>query len=178
LPIEFARISLDGRLTLVIHLDTAAQPTYWAFSEFTTVEEARSNVRERENSSLADIHYILRDGASDTETVPAEIANRVGKWLAHHEDIGAVVWTGLPSNWQKQRGRDFTPEDAVNFLLELEAQRDRARPTYDRAREYLTNAPQSVNTAVRRAMRARGWVDAPLPTTLFETPSHPDAESS
>jgi hypothetical protein len=109
--------------------------------------------------------------------VPAEIANRVTAWLVRHEDIQAVLWTGLPSNWQKKRERDFTPEDAVNFLLELEANRDLAEATYERAREYITNAPPLVDTAVRRAMRTRGWDDARLPPILFEAPpSPPNAE--
>lgn len=167
LPIEFARISQDERLTLVIHPDSADQPTYWAFSEFTTVEEARDNLRARENSKLADIHHVLRDGRT-AEGVPREIANRVGEWLARRPDIQGVVWTGLPSNWIDKRGRDFTPEDAVDFLQELEAARDRAKATYERAREYIANAPPLIDTAVRRALRARGWEDARLPEVLFE----------
>jgi len=167
LPIEFARISQDERVTLVIHPGSTDQPTYWAFSEFTTVEEACNNLRARENSKPADIHHVLRDGRA-AEGVPREIANRVSEWLARHVDIQGAVWTGLPSNWRDKRGRDFTPEDAVNFLQEQEAARDRAKATYERAREYIANAPPLIDTAVRRALRARGWEDARLPAILFE----------
>jgi len=177
LPIEFARISQDERLTLVIHPGSADQPTYWAFSECTTVEEARENVRARENSRLGDIHYVLRDDKA-MEGVPPEIANRVKKWLARQPDIQGVVWTGLPSNWPNKRGRDFTPEDAVSFLQELEAVRDRAKAAYERAREYIVNAPPLIDTTVRRALRARGWEDARLSATLFEErPSQAKSES-
>lgn len=177
LPIEFARISQDERLTLVIHPGSVDQATSWAFSECTTVEEARNNVRARENSKLADIHYTLSDGKA-AERAPLEIVNRVKEWLARHLDIQGVVWTGLPSNWIDKRGRHFTPEDAVNFLQELEAARDRAKATYDRAREYIANAPPLIDTAVRRALRARGWEDAQLPAILFEDgPSQAKTES-
>jgi hypothetical protein len=101
------------------------------------------------------------------------------QWLAQHQDVEAVLWTGLPSNWREKRGRDFSTEDAVNFLLELESDRDRATATYDRAREYVTNTPVVVDTAVRRAMRARGWDDVSLPSMLFEpAPSPPKTGSA
>jgi hypothetical protein len=177
LPIEFARISQDGRLTLVIHPGSADQPTYWAYSECTTLGEARENVRAREHSRLADIHYVLRDDNA-AQGVPLEIGNRVREWLGQHADIQGVVWAGLPSNWIDKRGRNFTPEDAVHFLQELETARDRAKATYERAREYIANAPPLIDTAVRRALRARGLEDARLPAILFEDrPSQAKSES-
>ncbi len=175
LPIEFARISQDGRLTLVIQPGSTDQPTYWALSEFTMLEGARDNLRAREKSNSSDIHYVLRSG-SGVNDAPPEIATRITEWAGQHADIEAVVWTGLPSNWMKKRRRDFAPEDAIAFLLELEAERDRAKETYDRAREYVTNTPAAVNTAVRQAMRERGWADASLPSILFE-PAPPKTES-
>lgn len=69
LPIEFARISRDGRLTLVIHPSSDDQPTYWAVSELTTLDAARKNLRERESAGLADIHYLLRNGQAQEAVV-------------------------------------------------------------------------------------------------------------
>ncbi len=178
LPIEFASISQDDRLTLVIHSGSTDQPTYWAFSEFTTLSEARDNVCIREKSNSSDIHHVLQDGSA-ADGATADIVRKMTEWLARHKDVGAVVWAGLPSNWREKRGRDFTPEDAVNFLLELEAERDQAKATYGCAREYVTNTPATVDTAVRKAMRSRGWGDASLPAILFEAPSQPpNAESA
>lgn len=168
LPIEFARISRDGRLTLVIQPGSATQATYWALSDLTTLANAHKNVRGREDCSSGDIHYIARDGSLDSRNVPPDIANRVGEWMVLHEGIQAVVWTGLASNWGAKRGREFTSEDAVEYLLQLEADRARDKATYDRAREYVTNAPAAIDTAVRRAMRTRGWEDTPLSPMLFE----------
>lgn len=167
LPIEFARISQDDRLTLVIHPESPEQPTYWALSEFTALNDARENLKSREKSKSSDIHYVLRDG-SGSDGASEQTIRAITEWMAHHPDVGAVVWTGLPSNWQEKRGRAFSAEDASRFLSDLEAARDRAKAAYDRAREYLTNTPSAVDTPLRQAMRARGWRDVQLSSTLFE----------
>jgi len=94
LPIEFARISQDNRLTLVIQPGSSDQPTYWALSEFTAIEHARDNLRARENSKLAYIHYVDQDGKA-ADGAPPRIVKRVGEWLTPHKDLQAAIWTGL-----------------------------------------------------------------------------------
>lgn len=168
LPIEFARISSDHRVTLVIHPGLPDQPAYWALSAFTTLKEARDNLRAREGANSADIHYADFIGNA-APGAPPEIATRITDWLALHRPLEAVIWTGLPGNWGKKAGRDFTPEAAVQYLLGLEAKRDQDPATYRRAREYVTNAPPLIDTDVRRTMRKHGWTDNELPQILFET---------
>jgi hypothetical protein len=175
LPIEFARISQDDRLTLVIRPGSAEQPTYWAISEFADLKDARQNLKTRERTQSSDIHHVLRDGTRQGDA-PAGIAEAIVAWMSERADIDAVVWTGLPSNWREKRGRDFSVDDARDFLLALEAERDRAKAAYDRAREYVTHAPAPVDTAVRQTMRARGWSDAALPSILFEPEPAKDAQ--
>jgi hypothetical protein len=169
LPIEFARIAQDGRLTLAIHLGSEDQPTYWALSEFPSVSQARENLRARENSSIADIHYIEQTGAS-ADGAPHQIVKKVREWLVPRTDLQAAIWTALPCNLREKTGRDFSTEAAVQYLSELEATRDQAQAMYARAREYVTNAPPLVDTNVRKAMRTRGWTNSSLSPTLFETP--------
>jgi hypothetical protein len=137
LPIEFARISQDDRLTLVIQPGSAEQSTYWAVSEFTDLKDARQNLKTRERTKSSEIHHVLRDGTSEGDA-PAGIAEKIAAWTSQRGHIDAVVWTGLESNWREKRGRDFTVDDARDFLLALEAERDRAKAAHDRAREYLT----------------------------------------
>jgi hypothetical protein len=166
LPIEFARISRDGRLTLVIQLGTEDQTTYWAVSELEELSGARDNVREREGSKLEDVHYLDRGGRV-ADGVPSEIARKMSEWLDAHGEVQAAIWTGLPSNWREKRGREFSAADAIRYLEELEVAADSAKATYDRAREYVRNAPPGVETRVRKAMRAQGWTDARLAAVLF-----------
>lgn len=149
----------------MIHLGSKDQPTYWAVSELTTPDEACRNLREREKAKTSeDIHYLTRTGER-AKGIPPQVMERVRDWLGKHEELQAVIWTGLPSNWEKERKRSFTPDDAVNYLQELEAKDQTA---YDRAREYITKAPPHIQTAVRRGMREQGWDDVELPPVIFE----------
>jgi hypothetical protein len=144
LPIEFARISGDDRLTLVICPGLKKLQTYWALSEFTDLKGARENLRDRENATkLDDIHFasVSGDAAEDS---PQEVRDEVGHWLESRPELHAAIWTGLASNWEKKRGHDFTVDDAVRYLKELEAARERARATCERAKEYVRNAPELV----------------------------------
>jgi hypothetical protein len=174
LPIEFARISGDKRLTLVINSGSREQPTpdqqtYWALSEFGDLKVARENLQAREGTASKHIRSLTADGQQKVAVNP-EISARIGKWLKAHPNLEAAIWTGLPSNWNSgQKGRKFKVEDAVQYLSELEHAGDEARATYDRAREYVINAPSQIQTPVRRMIRERkGWQDAQLPTILFE----------
>jgi hypothetical protein len=133
------------------------------------LKEARENLRSREKSKSSDIHYVLRDGSAG-DGAARETIRTITEWMARNREIAAVIWTGLPSNWPAKRGRAFSAEDAIRFLSDLEAARDRAKAAYDRAREYLTNTPSTVDTPLRQAMRARGWRDVQLSLTLFESP--------
>lgn len=174
LPIEFARISGDKRLTLVIHPGSPEEPTpdqrtYWAFSELENLTAARKNLQAREDAKyLDDIHSVTIDGQEEGEIKP-DISARIREWLTDRQGVLAAIWTGLPSNWPQQRkGKEFTREDGIRYLRELEGERDRAKAAYDRAREYITKAPSQIQTPVRKMMRdERGWEDAALPEILF-----------
>jgi hypothetical protein len=176
LPIEFARISCDKRLTLVIHHGSPEEPTpdqqtYWALmSEFNDPKAARENLQAREGAkNLDDIHSVTTDGQVEGAVDPA-ISARIRKWLDGRQNLKAAIWTGLPTNWPKKRdGKEFTREDAVAYLRKLECERDQAKATYDRAHEYVSNAPRQIQTPVRRMMREKkGWKDAELSAILFE----------
>jgi hypothetical protein len=167
LPIEFARISDDGRLTLVIHPSSAPQLTYWALSEITELASARRNLMEREGClSLGAIHHFPLDNANPS--IPPEVETELGKWLPTQPGIQAVIWTGLKTNWSERGRAEFSPEDAVRYLAELDAQRRQTRATYDRAKEYVRNAPPSVQTKVRQLLHQEGWTDVKLSESLFE----------
>jgi len=176
LPIEFARISGDRRLTLVIHPGSPQEPTpeqqtYWALmGESEDIKAARKNLQAREGATyLDDIHSVTTEGQTEGKADP-DISARICKWLNERQNLKAAVWTGLETNWpDKQNGQQFTREGAVAYLRKLETERDQAKVIYDRAREYISNAPSQIQTPVRRIMQVKkGWEDATLPTILFE----------
>jgi hypothetical protein len=156
LPLEFARVSRNGRLTLVIYPPAPEQRTYWLLSALDTVETARENLREREDALRVDvIRWTSRDrDPSD------DIEGRVHAWLLGRAHLDAAIWTGLPPTLE---GDDVVAR-AVGHLMGLE----RGSEVYQRAREYVERAPPQIQTAVRREMQARGWKDAELPADLFE----------
>ena len=173
LPIEFARISRDGRLTLVILPGADDQQLYWALSEFESLGDACRNLKERESCALKHIHCLTAEGRAATDVhamvdVCAMVTERVRDWLAARKGVDAAIWTGLITNWCTKRGRKFTLDDAVRYLNELESERDRAATTYDRAQKYVKNTPLLIQTNVRRAMQREGWKDTELPKVLFE----------
>jgi hypothetical protein len=129
--------------------------------------EARENLSTREGADLKDIHSAAVQGPK--EAANSEAAARIIVWLKNQQDLQAAIWTGLSSNWNDRRGRPFTPEDAAEYLRELEEAKDQASATYERAREYIRNAPPQTQTRVRRMIqRKKGWEDAALPAVLFE----------
>jgi hypothetical protein len=107
LPIEFARISKDGRLTLVILPGSEDQGTYWAMSDFASFDEARRDLSEREGTKISDIHFSVKDQGNESKP-SSDIGHRVRTWLAEREGLRAAVWTGLPNNWTEKRGQEFT----------------------------------------------------------------------
>ncbi len=167
LPIEFARISQDGRLTLVILPGAEDQQLYWSLSEFDDLDAARQNLKMREGSTSQDIHWLTAEGQT-TADIPAPVLESVRGWLAARKQVQAAIWTGLSTNWPKKRGQDFTSEDAVRYLKELQSGRDLAATTFNRAQEYVNNAPSLIQTKARRAMQQEGWKDTPLAKILFE----------
>lgn len=170
LPIEYARISQDGRLTLVIHVASAEQNTLWVEWDGTDVEAARQALRTRESCALASIHCMCRGGRSYGSILPS-VATAVRGWLAA-KDMAAAVWTGLESNWQQKRSAHFTADDALSYIRGLQTPTcSDGGLTLDRVREYIEKTPAQIQTEVRRRARAEfHWADAHLADELFEPP--------
>lgn len=168
LPVEFARISRDGRLTLVIHDGAEPQQTYWALSAFDDLEVAKRNLKEREKANGKHIHYLTLDGKSASAVTPV-VRQRIHDWLVGQKDVDAAVWTGLPTNWQDKRDQKvFTVDDALEYVGALESERDRLSDLCDRIHEYVCNTPPQIQTLVRNRLREHGWQDAELAKVLFE----------
>jgi len=166
LPIEFARISKDQRLTLVIVPDAAPVQTYWARSAGGSLESCVQNLKLREGGERTPIAWVRRSGRIEVHNSSAEIVRGVEAWLASQPELDAAVWTDLASNWKTSlRRREFSVDDAVDYALGLERGDSE---TLRRAREYVCNAPPQTQTAVRARLRERGWQDAVLPSVLFE----------
>lgn len=154
LPLEFARISGNKALTLVINLDSPPQQTYWVISGRKSTAEVRENLRERERCpTLTPIHALTRTGEV-FGNVPASVVSVITAWLTARRDLDAVVWTGLGRKWE--RG-PLTGPNVTAYLRSLD------EPELSAAREYVIKAPPQIQTPMRAAIRMElEWEDVPL----------------
>lgn len=158
LPVEFARRSGGGRLTLVTLQSSELQRTYWATSRFGSLDAARENLRMREGTPrVASIHWASK---ADSHDASDAVARRVQAWLVAQDKLDGAVWAGLEPTLSEHN----VVATAVAYLMSL----SEGTETYRLAHEYMVKAPPQIQTPVRKAMQQRGWLDEELPEDLFE----------
>lgn len=152
LPLEFSRISKDGRLTLAItkKYGTPCQ-SYVATSAYDNMQDAVLNLWEREsgprsvsgkwfnpNKRLETVSWLMKG-----KPFPNEEQYRImNKWLKG-TDYDAVIWTSLKLKFYEVTHNQFTPKNAIKYLRSLP---DDAR---ERAVEYINKSPPEIRTHVR-----------------------------
>lgn len=152
LPIEFSRISSDGRLTLVIDEQNGTSVlTRYAHSASTILADAISDLRQREGNppeSRIGFVNLVSDAERDWSRKHHPAAcDRIRAWAKEH-NWEAVVWTALSSNFAEKRGEPYSAEAAVQYFNSL------AGETKVRAVEYVEKAPPEVDTPFRRIVLA------------------------
>ena len=159
LPIEFCRISDDGRLTLAIDEAFGALcKTYSGPSALESLDAARDDLCLREG--MADARAIgFVEPASGRQSEFAmqshpQVVATIGAWA---ESIGydAAIWTALTSNFDEwgKGGEPFSVSAALEYLETLESE-DPAK--FVQALAYIRKAPPEVETPVREEV-ARRW---------------------
>ena len=145
-PVEFARVSKDKRLTLVISPTAPKQVSWYADSAFERLADAVENLREREEAkTAASIHFLSRENGSAT-AASGETVEIARLWLNQHPEFDAIVWTGLGSNWKQKTGQAFSEASVVKYLSDLRG------AELATAKEYILRAPYNIQTPLRRAI--------------------------
>ena len=145
LPVEFARQSKDKRITLVIYEEVPAVKVLWATLDVATLDEAKKQLRRREETSPENIGWWSPAGAS-RHTGAAEI----GQWAARR-NLEGVVWTALGP----KIGEEYRKPKCEEVLQHLNDLKDTDRK---RAEEYVRLAPRQIVTPYRTAIEeAFGW---------------------
>jgi hypothetical protein len=151
LPLEFARTSRDGRLTLVLTAGSPLCPTRWVELDYATAQQAQEALAGREASGPDSIG--LWPGPEPKHPVGAA---SIAQWAATH-GVDAVVWSALKPKFLGEFGR--VPNDAeevIAYLRTLDAE------TQAKAREYVVRASSDVRTPFREAIELEmGWVPEP-----------------
>ena len=156
-PIEFCRVSRDGRLTLVVDETFGAVcATYSAPSAIQSLDEAVENLRACEGTNAEGIGFVdfASGGQSDIamERHPQAVAT-IAAW-AETNGYDAAIWTALASNFDEpdKGGEPFSVTAAIRYLETLES-RDAAK--FARALACIRKAPIEVETPVRDEVEKR-----------------------
>ena len=145
LPIEFARISKDGRLTLVITENGKKVPVLYSLSNYERLDEAVLNLAIREGSGRNSIGSY--DLEKDEFSSKFQFKNEIKNWIKS-TDFDAVIWTNLGENWsiRNDKGsiiRQIEPEKRIEYLKELKGN------TRALAEEYIRRTPLQIQTDYR-----------------------------
>ena len=144
LPIEYSRISVDGRLTLVISDVVNEVKTLFAISNFDTLDQAILNLAIRKGSNTSTIGFFIKN-SSQISPNNFKYRNNIENWLKQNDNVDALIWTNLPENWKSKT----TYQDRVEYLLSL------TENTNMKAEEYIRKTPKQINTVLRSEIEKR-----------------------
>jgi hypothetical protein len=155
LPVEFYRVSGDGRLTLVIDETFGAFcSTYSAMAASGDLSTAIENLRMREGMPGAKGVWFVDavSGRHSAEAMKRDLHAVAGiKAWAQANGFDAAMWTALSSNFHEpgKAAEPFSVKAAIRYL------ETRDDPTLRTALDYIRKAPQEVRTPVRTPVAQR-----------------------
>lgn len=150
LPVEFARKSNNGRITLVLMPGAAALPVLWCELRCKTIDEAKAALASREGISIKNADRLI--GLWSSGRMPhTPIAENVSRW-AEKKALDAVLWTALGPKFSDAADVPSS-ETVVCYLRSLDGE---AR---ELAEQYVRRTPMQIRTAYRRAIEQElGWL--------------------
>ena len=146
LKIEFSRISSSRRraLTLVIDQDNGnANSVSWALSRRSELSDVIQDLKKREktiNKYIGRFSFGGDELSSDSSSLSAI------RFWAIERGLYGVVWTDLPSNFEKETGNIFSVHNAMLHLRSLDG------CAKSKAFDYIKNARDSIQTPLRIAI--------------------------
>lgn len=154
LPIEFSRVALDGRVTLVIDPLASPDRTWWAPLAVESLAGGIAELARREGIAperVADwIGVAVKREVFDA-VGGARSSEAIDVWLAS-VPLDAVLWTALPMRRPDGRFERPSEDELVAHLARLDP------PARARAEQYIRRAPARLATPNRRRFEAEfGW---------------------
>jgi hypothetical protein len=177
LPIEFARVSDDERVTLVLAADTPVVRSLWALSSLEVLDKAeddlmlREGIRNRskigrwENPSgiTAARAPLAGSAAGAASAAGVEAKAEIDRW-AKRLGLDAVIWTNLNARTAVSDTTFTKPteQNIIDHIKHPSLSHERRK----NAERYVRMAPPQIDTNYRREMeKAFGW--APFGTTRY-----------
>ena len=142
-PVEFARQSQNGRMTLVIVDDARPVRSLWALMDARTEDDAREHLRKREG-------ILARNATKQVGSWPSGTTTGIvglEEW-ARSRNLDAVVWTALPPQLDIVKGCPPTEVEVMDYVRGLTGARRNV------AEQYVRRTPRQIDTAFRRRMEA------------------------
>ena len=143
-PIEFARQSNNGRITLVIEPTAVPVKLLWNIMTTTDLKSARDALGDREGIHPSQWESLI--GTWERGNQEPELIQNLSQW-ATKQDLDAVVWTALGP---KFNNRNTLPsiEQVLEYLNGLTGDK------CIKSKEYIECAPQQIDTEYRRQIKA------------------------
>jgi hypothetical protein len=149
LPVEFARQSANGRITLVVAEDTVPVPVLWAALDVDSLDRARHALAQREGMKPANVDSAIGAWSPSFSSGHSE-CQIVAPWAAV-SGVSGVVWTALRPKFADNPGKPSC-DQVVKYLAILEGETRRL------AEEYIRRTPAQIRTPYReRIERELGW---------------------
>lgn len=136
LPLEFARGSRDGRMTLVIVDGGDLCPALWSELDVRGLEEAAAALAAREGCDGAAIGRIPTAGKRHPQI------EAIASWCAA-KGIAGVVWTAPQPGFAEWRGQVPSRDEIIAHLRSLDA------GARSKAAEYVARTPPQIVTRWR-----------------------------
>lgn len=144
LPVEFARVSKDRRLTLVLRKRAKRIQVLWTEMNTATIDEAIDGLRMREETpNRNDVGWVdLHNSRNNNCKAFRTALNVITKW-ARQKHFDAVVWTDLPTNFRKKTKKRFNEDNVITYLQNLDSIASK------KAEQYVRKAPRQISTKMR-----------------------------
>ena len=144
LPLEFSRVSNDGRLTLVITDEGTDVTTLFTMSVFDTLKQSIINLAIRECSSIANIGFYEKKNKQFSPS-NFKYQKNIENWIEQNNSIDAVIWTNLSENWRTK----LNVKDRIKYLLSLNNSESEI------AEEYIRKTPTQIKTQLREEIESK-----------------------
>lgn len=148
LPVEYARKSNDGRVTLVLVENYSKVQTLWALLKVASMEEAKSVLAQRESVSIKNVKYSIGFVEMSSKTQHGKYAKDIEKWAAS-KDLDGVVWTNLKYGMDKERNKMPSSDEVLTHFESLTTEQKL------KAEEYVRKTPAQVATPYRSVFESK-----------------------
>jgi hypothetical protein len=151
IPVEFARQSQDGRITLVIVPGVKPIQSFRAYLSSGNLSEAREALRVREDIPLKNLDVHIASVKRGDNNFKNDINKSIYSWM-EPLDLDAVVWTALPPKFNGKN--DFVPtkEQLLDYLSSLDDETKKA------AENYIRKTHPQIETEYRGYIESNlGW---------------------